>query len=156
VLVSNPRILELITRRRREFLVGGLAVAVLFFWMRAAKAQPGLIAWNLVSGYFGMLWIFALVGYARFHIREANRWLSYATEAVYPFYIVHQTITIAIVYHLLPWHAGVWVKFAIAAVGTFAGSWLCFELVKRTAVTRVLFGLKPRAAEADSPVGGRT
>jgi membrane protein DedA with SNARE-associated domain len=90
-----------------------------------------------------MTWILFLVGYARHWFREGGPKLRYANEAVYPFYIAHQTITIAVGYYVIqqPW--GVWPKFAVVALATFAGSWLCFEIVRRTALTRLLFGLKP-------------
>jgi glucan biosynthesis protein C len=147
IIASNSDFLGLITRRRREFLIAGFAVAALFFtanyaftgsWPRAASF------WfrTLVSSYFGMTWIFALVGYARAVITQPSRWLTYATQAVYPFYIFHQTITVAIVYYVIPWSIGVWPKLAIVAVVTFAGSWLLFEIVRRLSILRPLFGLK--------------
>lgn len=150
VIASHRPLLELITRRRREFLLVGLGFAALFFGAHEAgftrhwPAWARLWFWNLVSGYFGMAWIFALVGYARACVTGAGRWLRYATEAVYPFYIVHQTFTLAIVYALLPWRAGAWPKLAVVAAGTFFGSWLTFEIVRRIGPLRPLFGLKPR------------
>lgn len=142
LIASDARLLDLITRRRRELLVAGLAVATLFFTMRAMQYH-GPVLWELASAYFGMTWVLALVGYARSLIRRGGPKLRYATEAVYPFYIVHQTIIIVFGYWVIrqPW--GVGAKFAAVAVVTFAGSWVCFEVVKRTALTRLLFGLKP-------------
>jgi hypothetical protein len=61
---------------------------------------------------------------------------------VYPFYIVHQTITVALVYWTIDWQVGVWPKLAVAIVGTFGGSWLFFEIVRRVKPLRPLFGLK--------------
>ncbi len=57
---------------------------------------------------------------------------------------MHQTITVAVVYAMLPLTIGVWPKFAVAAGSTFAGSWLVFELVRRVRLLRPLFGLKDR------------
>jgi glucans biosynthesis protein C len=92
-----------------------------------------------------MTWIFALLGYARANITQPGRWLKYATQAVYPFYIFHQTITVAIVYLVIPWSIGVWPKLIIVAVVTFGGSWLLFEIVRRINLLRPLFGLKASA-----------
>jgi glucans biosynthesis protein C len=89
-----------------------------------------------------MTWLFALIGYARAFITHPSRWLSYATQAVYPFYIFHQTITVAIVYCVIPWSIGVWPKLAIVAFVTLAGSWALFEIVRRITILRPLFGLK--------------
>jgi glucans biosynthesis protein C len=148
VIASVRRFLGLITRRRRELLSVGIALAVAFFALRETEVRSRAI-WEPLSAYFGMSWMMALVGYARHAIRSGGPKLAYVTDAVYPFYIVHQTVTIAVGYYViqLPW--GVWPKFAVVAVATFLGSWICYELVRRTVVTRVLFGLRPRPRTAN-------
>jgi surface polysaccharide O-acyltransferase-like enzyme len=145
VICSQPRILDLLTRRRAEFLRLGIAVAVLFFTLRItgmSRTWPLLIG-VLVNGYFGMLWIFALVGYARHHFHRDSPGLRYATEAVYPFYIAHQTITVALGFYIVKLDWPIAVKLPLVAAGTFFGSWLTYELTRRTALTRLLFGMKP-------------
>jgi glucans biosynthesis protein C len=148
-IASSRAFLDLITRRRREFLVAGLAIAVFFFVARGTGMtrpwSPGARLWfqETVNGYYGMTWIFAMIGYARAHITRPSRWLQYATEAVYPFYIFHQTVTVAVVYGVLGWNAGIGLKMAVVAAGTFGGSWLLFEAVRRVNLLRPLFGLKP-------------
>jgi hypothetical protein len=89
-----------------------------------------------------MAWLFALVGYARVLVKSSTPFLRYATEAVYPFYIIHQTITVALVYWGISWDLGVWPKWFIVAAGTFLGSWVFFEVVRRITPLRPLFGLK--------------
>jgi surface polysaccharide O-acyltransferase-like enzyme len=148
-VASNTRFLDLITRRRREFLIAGIAVAVLFFTARStgfARAWPPaarLWFWESVNGYYGMTWIFAMLGYARAWVTKPGRWLPYATEAVYPFYIFHQTVTVALVYWVIRWQTGIGPKMAVVAAGTFAGTWVLVEIVRRVNVLRPLFGLKP-------------
>jgi glucans biosynthesis protein C len=148
IIASNGEFLGLITRRRREFLIVGLAVAALFFTARYSAFTSGwpeaasLWFWTVVSAYYGMTWVLALVGYARATIKQPGRRLTYATQAVYPFYIFHQTITVAIVYCVIPWAIGVWTKLAVVVVVTFLGSWALFEVVRRVRILRPLFGLK--------------
>jgi glucans biosynthesis protein C len=148
IIASNSDFLNLITRRRREFMITGLAVATLYFSARYSTLTDGWPEtasrwfWTLLSSYYGMTWIFALLGYARATITKPGPWLNYATQAVYPFYIFHQTITVAIVYCVIPWSIGVWPKLAIVAFVTFAGSWILFEIVRRFKLLRPLFGLK--------------
>lgn len=96
VIGSNPKLLDLIERRRREFLIGGVLIAAVFYLAPVRGA-----ARSLVSAYFGMLWIFTLVGYARHYIRRGSPMLTYRTEAVYPFYIVHQTVTVAAGFYII-------------------------------------------------------
>jgi hypothetical protein len=83
-----------------------------------------------------------MIGYARAYLSRPSPLLTYATEAVYPFYIFHQTVTVAAVWVVIPWQAGIAPKMTVVTVATFAGSWLLFEAVRRVKILRPLFGLK--------------
>jgi hypothetical protein len=48
-----------------------------------------------------MAWLFAIIGFARRHLTRRPAFLAEATEAVYPFYLIHQTVTVGAVYALL-------------------------------------------------------
>ncbi len=88
-------------------------------------------------------WILALFGYAAKHLNKPSSLLSYANEAVYPFYILHQTITILIGYYLMDLSWGLLPKFSLLTVGTFLGSWIIYEFgIRRWKLIRPCFGLK--------------
>jgi hypothetical protein len=103
----TPRFLDHITRRRKELTIAAILVATLYFAARATGVLNTLpsswrmFAWSLLSSYFGLTWILALVGLARHHIRSGGPNLRYATQTVYPFYIFHQTILIAAGYYVI-------------------------------------------------------
>lgn len=106
--------------------------------------------------------ILALAGFARHRFANLRSpWLGYATEAVFPFYILHQTITVLMAFALLETGLGAPWKFAILCLGTFAGSWILHEgLVRRVDPLRPLFGLKrarprPTASASRARAGGR-
>jgi len=88
-------------------------------------------------------WILALFGFAAKHFNKNSKILSYSNEAVYPFYILHQTVMIVIAYFLidLDWSLGL--KASIMILGTFGISGLLYEfLIRRWKYIRPLFGLK--------------
>lgn len=87
-------------------------------------------------------WIVAALGYANQHLSKSSKWRVYFNQAVYPFYIVHQTIIVILAYYLYDAGISDLIKFIILLIGTFGGSWLLFEIVKRTTLTRILFGIK--------------
>lgn len=96
-------------------------------------------------------WILAIFGFGKRHLSKPSRALSYANRAVYPFYILHQTITVILAYHVkdLPWSG--WSKAGLLIVGTFGGCWLIYELlIRRVRWLQPLFGVKaaPRAPES--------
>lgn len=140
ILCSRREFLDMFVARRRELLIGALITTVLFY------ALPRSGFREIVSGYMGFFWVLTLVGMAHAHWNRDSNFLRYATEAVYPFYIVHQTITVAAGYYIiqLPWP--VLPKLALSTFVTVLGSWLIYEGVKRTAITRLPFGLKLKPA----------
>lgn len=147
-IASNRGFLDLITRRRKEYAIAGAIAACTFFGLRAsglpATWTPEVRLWvgNIVNGLFGMTWIFAMIGYARHYIRKPSPRLRYATECVYPFYIFHQTVTVAAVYYVIPLQLGIAPKIVLVMAATFVGSWILTELARRTGPLRPLFGLK--------------
>jgi peptidoglycan/LPS O-acetylase OafA/YrhL len=58
--------------------------------------------------------------------------VRYANEAVYPFYILHQTVIIIIAYPMIDWQMPVLAKFLLISFGTFAVCWLLYDgLIRR-------------------------
>ncbi|WP_378187324.1 acyltransferase family protein [Aquimarina sp. W85] len=90
-------------------------------------------------------WALTLFGFSATYLNRKNNFLSYANEAVYPFYILHQTIMIMIAYYLIELDWSLAVKSSIMILGTFILSWLFYEfLIRRWKYIRPLFGLKKR------------
>lgn len=90
-------------------------------------------------------WILAIFGYAAFYLNKPGKYLSYANQAVYPFYILHQSIMIVIAYYLMDLDWVFFPKATIMIVGTFAGSWIIYEfLIRRVKILWPFFGLKSR------------
>jgi hypothetical protein len=88
-------------------------------------------------------WILALFGFAARYMNRESKQLRYLNQAVYPFYILHQTVILVIAYYLidLEWSFGL--KFSILSVGTFGISWLVYEyLIRRWIFIYPLFGVK--------------
>jgi hypothetical protein len=103
-----------------------------------------MLAWSAILG---------LLGFAQARLDRDGPARRYLTEAIFPFYIVHQTIIVA---------AGFWLKQAGAAPGlafgamllaTVLGCALSYELARRLAWLRPVMGLKPapRAARDLAP-----
>jgi surface polysaccharide O-acyltransferase-like enzyme len=67
---------------------------------------------------------------------------QYANEAVLPFYIIHQTVIVVIGFYVVKWETGVMVKYLLIVMATFVITLLLYEMVRRTNLTRALFGMK--------------
>lgn len=90
-------------------------------------------------------WILTLFGYAAKYLNKPGKTLSYANQAVYPFYILHQSIMMVIAYYLMDLSWGLLPKFTLMVITTFGGSWLIYEfLIRRIRIVWPLFGLKKK------------
>ena len=86
----------------------------------------------------------AILGFGRRYLSFDHPILKYASEAAYPFYILHQTVIVIIGYYVVQWSMGIWLQFLAVNVVAASVTILVYEvLVKRTNVTRFLFGMKP-------------
>jgi hypothetical protein len=90
--------------------------------------------------------ICALFGYARRYIRSESVLLTTLTEAVFPFYIVHQTTIILVGHYLKPHGLPVLAEAAIILTLTIASGAGAYFLARSAPSLRLPLGLKPQAA----------
>src|SRR6266536_112878 len=75
---------------------------------------------------------------------DVRRLGAYANEAVLPFYVLHETVIVVIAYWVLTWRIGAGAQYLLIVLSSLAATLLLYEVgVRRTRVTRLLFGLKP-------------
>ena len=88
--------------------------------------------------------LLAVFGWARTLLDRPFRWLPYCSEAVFSWYILHQTLIVALAYWLVPMRLGTTVEASLLVAGTIAGCLLLHELlIRRSPLLRPVFGLKP-------------
>jgi glucan biosynthesis protein C len=145
MLILDPRYRGAIEKSRWVALV--LAVAA------TAILLPGTVtgrSFSMPEGVYYSLnaftcwfWIFALMGFAAAHLTFSNRFLKYASEAVLPFYILHQTVILIIGFAIRHWQIGPFPKFIFLLVTAFAAIMLLYEgIIRRFNPLRFLFGLR--------------
>lgn len=94
-------------------------------------------------------WILVLLGYGAKYLNRPSRTIAYCNRAVYPFYILHQTITVGLGFMIKDWHWDLLPKFTILTLGTFLLSWLLYDLIiLRIPFLHPFFGLKPKPKDA--------
>jgi peptidoglycan/LPS O-acetylase OafA/YrhL len=108
----------------------------------------GSISYTIVNGLYGLnawLWVVSIFGFGMRRLNFQTAFLSYANEAVLPFYILHQTVLLAIGYYVTRWEIPDPAKFFIIALSSFTVIIVIYEfLIRRINILRVLFGMKPR------------
>jgi hypothetical protein len=138
-----------------------LAYAVFFGWAFGwAITRPDgdwagqdVLLWmvrlgRIVYAWASILTLFVLARRFLTHDSPARRYL---TEAIFPIYILHQTIIVLVGYWIAPMHLGAWPEFAIIVTATVVGCGLGFEIVRRIPPLRPTFGLKWKAPAKGAP-----
>jgi glucan biosynthesis protein C len=108
-------------------------------------------------GFAGWCWVVAILGLldrrnvtqpespARVEPSRAARAYRYLAIAALPIYVLHQPIVVAVAYGVVRWHAPIIVKYLAIVVASLALTLAAYEfLVRRTRVTRYLFGMRPQ------------
>ena len=131
-----------------------LAVAVLL--LPSVWVAGGVDAWALPKGlslpptlaipFYQWAALVAAFGFG-------SRWLPHTdgparrtlTEAVFPFYIVHQTALIVCIHLLRPWSLPAALEAAIILGMTAATCWATYSIARRVTWLRPLFGLRLHA-----------
>jgi glucan biosynthesis protein C len=130
---------------------GALALHILLRGVAGRTTMPARWAADLY------MWttLLCVLGWSRRKLDRPWPWLAWANESVYPWYVLHQTVIIVLVFWLAPLelHAG-W-EALLLIVGTVLGCWGLTAIVRRVGWLRPLFGLKRRsaAARATRPTG---
>ncbi|MDQ2701991.1 MAG: acyltransferase family protein [Pseudomonadota bacterium] len=136
---------ELLLRAAGRHLPPGDVPAVLaqLPWHHIELAARALYMWTA---------LLAIFGWARQLLDRPFRWLPYATEAVYPWYVLHQSLIVPLVFVLAPLQLGPVLEPVLVLAGTVAGCVLLHEFViRRVALLRPLFGLKRQDPSRATP-----
>jgi len=138
---------ELVENKRRQFLITGI-ISFTGYLLFIVYLDDSIVI-HFTEAFLKVFnlwtWILILFGYAAHYLNKSSKILGYCNQAVYPFYILHQTITIVIAYFLMNLSWGFWIKAPILLLGTFVSSWCIYEFgIRRWKWIRPLFGVKNR------------
>jgi peptidoglycan/LPS O-acetylase OafA/YrhL len=143
-LASSPAIWDWLAQFRRKALLialsitlGGLGLIEIGVIVRGTAVEV------LMANAFTWTWLMAFLGFGRQYLSFGNRLLTWARDASYPVYILHQTVIIVIAYFVIaqPWAP--WTKYWVVLGSTLLVCVLLYEfLLRRFALLRVAFGIK--------------
>lgn len=136
------------------FLAAYAAYAAYAWAYRADDAVPPealRIVMRLVYAVDQWTAIVAVLGYGALYLDRDSPMLRILTEAVFPFYILHQTIIVVAGHQLKSLGLPALLEGASLVAITAAGCWLGYDIVRRVRVLRPLFGLAPRRRGASAP-----
>ena len=138
---------------RQRWIALGLAVGSFVGFLAARQAAPSLSLYGGIAyGFYQWAAIVVVFGFARRWLTADSALRRYLTDAIFPYYIIHQTAIIMIAHELRGRDLPGWLEAGIVIAGTFAACALTYELVRRIALLRPLFGLRMSAFERALPL----
>ena len=149
VIASHDRLQASIQRLRWPSLPMALVLIGLGIWLVGLRELPPFgtprFEWGFgLRGLSSWCFIVAILGFGRKHLNFSTPFLSYANEAVLPFYILHQTVILSVGYFVVQWAIPDLLRWVIVLVVSFPIIMAVYEfLVRRYNVMRFLFGMKP-------------
>lgn len=146
---TNPMFWKHMEDNRRRNLKIAFFSILLINYFRWNNVEPdwGMTGRNIL--FFALLtvsawiWVITFLGYAKKYLNFNNKILQLANEAIYPFYILHQTIIVIIAYYIVQVNESIISKYLFLTIVSFGLSvGLYVFCVKPYNVIRVLFGMK--------------
>ncbi len=128
-------------RLRWWTLGAAAAIAVAYYVVDERLPEAVFLPFTLRNLYMWMS-LLTILGWAHALLNKPFRWLPWATESVYPWYMLHQSLIIAIAFWLIPYKLGPVLEPALVLVGTVGGCYAISEAIKRITLLRPCFGLK--------------
>jgi len=115
-----------------------------FFYNDDSSLTPSELMYitrRIVFGVEQWVAIAAVLGFARRYLNHDNAARRYLTTAIFPVYILHQTIIVVVAHALKPVNLLPAVEGPLLILVTVTGCLLGYEVIRRSVVLRPLFGL---------------
>lgn len=149
-LAATPSLWPAVLRARRPALVlaiaSGIAVVSIEIWypgdpshLSAALEREAqvVMAWSM---------ILLLMGVAHQWMNRDHPLRHMLTEAIFPFYLLHQTVIVVVGWWLRDTGYGAAAMFLILTAATVGSCWVFYEIARRSGPLRPVFGLGPLRA----------
>jgi glucans biosynthesis protein C len=158
LICSSPLIMRQLEKNRFWYLSGGVIAYLILYlgvWIPGKSAPPHSA---LQLFYYGIktfntwCWLLFFLGFAAKYLTMGGSKLRYANQAVYPFYILHQTVIIIIGYYIVEWPMGSLMKFLLISFFTFMICWGIYEgVLKKSGRLQLLFGMQYKQKQQRLP-----
>jgi glucans biosynthesis protein C len=152
LIFSSPSIWQSIGVNRKHLLAASLFIFIPFYGCYFHFREIVTLPWSLdavetifdVTAIFGSwFWVITVIAFGQHYLNKPHPWLKHFNEGLYPFYILHQTVIIAIGYYVcqLPW--SIFAKFWAVSMLTFISCvGFYFLLIRPFTIMRFFFGMK--------------
>jgi glucans biosynthesis protein C len=143
-----------IGKNRKHLLVAMLFTLIPFytcyFHFRDLIALPWTddtveLIFDIIGIFLSWFTVITIIAFGQHHLNKPHPWLTKVSEGLYPFYILHQTVIIAIGYYICQLDWSIAAKYwTIAMLTLMSCAAFYLLLIRPFNVMRFLFGMKPK------------
>jgi peptidoglycan/LPS O-acetylase OafA/YrhL len=99
--------------------------------------------WYALCSFLGWCFVLTLLGYGQIYLNKPSLWLKRMNEAIYPFYILHQTVLVVFGFYIIQLDLNIPVKMLLLFISSFSVIVLFYRfLIYPFQITRIFFGMK--------------
>jgi peptidoglycan/LPS O-acetylase OafA/YrhL len=149
VMASSPQFEESIEKNRIVTLLVSVVttLAIVALLAEGVTSDPSLMArsYVLVSTVWalnGWCWVAAILGFGRRHLSFSNKYLKVSNELVLPFYVLHQSVIVAVAFYVVGLDLVVIAKYFLIVIAAFPIIVALLYPISKVNVFRFLFGLR--------------
>ncbi|HNT75909.1 MAG TPA: acyltransferase family protein [Anaerolineae bacterium] len=151
VLMADARFQQTVDRQKWAALT--IAVIAAFAVPLLLDVDGSIVLIHILYYLGRWCWIVAFVGLGHAYLNSNSPHLRYASEASYPFYILHFLINTVVAYYVVRWNTPIVIKYLAINIITIPTILVIYEvLVKRTNIARFLFGMKQKPTHSKTSI----
>ncbi len=162
ICINFPMLMDSLERNRRISLTLAIVTIFTIDYLRWNHMEPYRLItdwqhdwrtylYHSLYAITAWTWVFTAIGYGKRYVNKKHKILDYLNRAVYPFYILHQTIIVVIVYYVVQSSDTIGMKYLFTVLTSFFVTMAVYHLfIKPFALTRFLFGMKVKKKNAGS------
>jgi hypothetical protein len=162
ICMCIPSLMNSLERNRRISLTWAVLTILFINYLRWNQLEPDSIFsdWkNDPRTYFYLsmyaitawLWVFTAIGYGKRYLNKKHHALTYLNTAVYPFYILHQTVIVVIAYYVVKTSDSVFLKYSFIVITSFLVSMCIYHLfIRPFGLIRFLFGARKEKEQEET------
>ncbi len=149
---SSPSLWETIGGNRKGLLIATICLLIPFYvfysHFRGIVHFPWSdetveLVFDIIAIFLSWFSVITVIAFGQHYLNRPYAWLSKVNDGLYPFYILHQTVIIAIGYYVCQWEWSIAAKFWTISILTLIICVVFYLVVIRTnPVMRLLFGVK--------------
>ena len=147
LITAQKLFFETIQKYYKTYLLTGIIAFSVFLYL-ISNFEDGYKR-HFIEAFFNQInmwsWLLAIFGLSSVFLNRKSNIILYCNRAIYPFYILHQTVIIILAYWIMNLNWSLLTKFTALVIGTFSICWILYEfLIKRVFLLNIVMGVKPK------------